>query len=88
MFKVLYGNLRYRRPLDIFILPIKYIWVVYTLPTIVFVFLLTFRSGGAFGNPIIEEFGTIKKVLFRCSVVFISFVVWGIIFSIVNDNIS
>lgn len=85
MIKVLYGNLKYQNKFDFLILPFKYLYVLYTLPTLFFIFMLAIRSGGVFGNPLNEEFGDIKAIVFRLSVLILSFALWISIFMIIED---
>ncbi len=85
MLKTLYGNLRYRKKIDIIILPIKYLYIVFTFPFLIFVLLLTIRSVGVLGNPLTEESGIVKSILLHIATIFISFVMWGILWAIFVD---
>lgn len=82
MLRVLYGNLKFNRKIDCILIPIKYLYLVYTAPFLVFAILLSIRSLGAFGNPLKEEFGIVKSVLLHLSALVISFAIWGSLWSI------
>ncbi len=82
MFKTLYGNLKYSRKSDLIFLPIKYLYLLYTVPFLVFAFMLSVRSVGVFGNPTTEEMGIVKAILLHMSAVVISFAIWGTLWSI------
>lgn len=86
MLKTLYGNLRYEKKTDLLLLPIKYLYIIYTIPFLIFVLLLTIRSFGAFGNPLKEESGIVKSILLHVATIFISFVIWGILWAIFINN--
>ena len=77
--KVLFGSLKYRTKLDYIFIPLKCIYIIYSLPLLALAFLLYLRSSGAFGSPKNEKFGIIKKILFHLSNIFFSFVFWGLI---------
>lgn len=85
MLKTLYGNLKYTKKSDLVILPIKYIYLIYTFPFLIFTLLLAIRSLGAFGNPLQEEIGPIKAVLLHMSAIVISFALWGTLYAILSE---
>ncbi|MCX7920970.1 MAG: hypothetical protein N3B21_02945 [Clostridia bacterium] len=86
MLKALYGTLKFERKADYFIMPLKVLYIIYSIPFLVFAFLLMLRSFGAFGSPKNERIGIIKKVLLHFADVFWSFVLWGIIINAILGN--
>lgn len=86
MLKVLYGNLKIQNKFDFLILPFKILYMVYTLPFLIFALLSYIRTLGAFGNPVKEKFGVVKKILLHFSAIFLSFIFWGVIINIINGK--
>jgi hypothetical protein len=88
MLKVLYGSLSIKSKSDLFILIPKLIYIIYTLPFLVFAFLLALRSLGGFGNPLKEEFGITKKILLHFAAVVISFGIWIIVLGFLEEKLG
>lgn len=86
MLKVLYGRLAYKRKIDIIVLPLKFIYIIYTFPFLVFTLLLALRSLGAFGNAFMDNSDNIGKILLHFSAIVISFGLW-IFISMMIENI-
>lgn len=82
MIKALYGRLKYDNKSDIFILIIKYFYILFTFPFLLFALLLSLRSAGVFGNGRNEQFSKVKLVLLHMSAIVISFAIWGTLWSI------
>lgn len=85
MLKVLYGRLEMNKKSDWLMLSLKLLYMLYTLPFLIFIFLFYIRSIGAFGNPLKEEFGIVKKVLLHFSAIVLSFGLWMAILSIMEN---
>lgn len=83
MIYLLFGDLKYQNKIDILKLPLKYLYMVYTLPTLVFIFLLGMRGAGALGVPEKNGIGIVKLLLFRFSVFVLSFGLWIGIYGII-----
>lgn len=87
MIKALYGNLKINRKIDALIFPIKLLYILYTIPYLIFALLLSIRSLGALGNPLKEEFGLKKKILLHFGAIVMSFIGWVFILAIFKDII-
>lgn len=85
MIELLYGNLKWRNNLDTLTLPLKYLYVLYTFPTLIFIFLLGIRSGGVLGVPDKDGVGVVKLVVFRMSIFILSFGLWFGILGVIED---
>jgi len=86
MLSVLYGNLHFRKKADFIILPLKVLYIIYSIPFLLFSFLLMVRSFGAFGSPENEKIGIIKKTLLHIADLFLSYCLWISIFNILIDK--
>lgn len=76
MLKALYGNLKIKNKFSWIMIPFKIIYMAYTLPFLIIIVLASFRSLGAFGNPLKEEFGFVKRILLHFSAIVISMFGW------------
>lgn len=88
MFEVLYGNLKIKKNTDYFVVPLRVLYILYSIPFLVFAFLLMARSFGAIGSPKNEKVGIIKKILLHIADIFWSFVLWGIVINLILGNYS
>lgn len=86
--KILYGNLNIRKKTDYVIVPLKVLYIVYSIPFLVFAFLLLVRSFGAFGSAKDEKFSNVKKILLHFADVFLSYCLWIAIFGILEDTLG
>src|SRR3989339_2290560 len=88
MLQVLYGNLKIHKKMDYLILPLKILYIIYTAPFLLFVFLMYIRTLGAFGNPSKEKFGVMKKIFLHLAGISISFGLWIIILGILEETLG
>lgn len=88
MLNILYGDLHFQGKIDFIIVPLKVLYIIYSIPFLVFAFLLVARSFGTFGSPKNEKFGIVKKMLLHIADIFWSFVFWGIIINVRLGNYS
>ncbi len=83
MLESMYGSLKIKNKIDIFLFPIKIIYMVYTIPFLLFVLLMQIRTLGAFGNAFKEKVGKVKALLIHFSAIFLSFIFWGVIINFI-----
>lgn len=86
IFKVLYGDFKFRKKIDYITVPLKVLYIIYSIPFLLFAVLLMLRSFGAFGSSTDEKFGLVKKILFHFADIFWSFIFWGIIVNLIYGN--
>ena len=87
MLRILYGDLKINKKTDFVILMFKVIYMIYTAPFLVFVFLMYLKTLGAFGDPLKEKFGTIKKTMLHFSAIAVSTCIWIIILGILEETL-
>lgn len=83
MLRVLFGNLKFLNKTDYIAVPLKMIYIIYSLPFLLISFVMMARSAGAFGSPDDEKFGIVKTVLLHISNIFLSFVLWEFLINVV-----
>ena len=88
MLQALYGNLRLRKKTDYVLLPLKFIYIAYTAPFLLFAFLMAIRTLGAFGNPLKEKFGLVKKILLHFAAIGMSSCLWVLILGILEETLN
>ncbi|MCX7921367.1 MAG: hypothetical protein N3B21_05000 [Clostridia bacterium] len=88
MLKILYGSLRFRKKADYIIIPLKVIYIIYSIPFLIFAFLLFIRSFGGFGSPQNEKIGMVKRILLHFSAIFWSYCLWIAILSILEEKLK
>jgi uncharacterized membrane protein YccF (DUF307 family) len=76
MFMALYGNLRINSKKGIYLFPLKVLYIILTLPFLVFSLLLAIKSLGAFGNPLKEKIGFKKKIILHVTANVVSVFIW------------
>ena len=86
MLKVLFGSFKITSKFDYVLIPLKVLYLLYNVPFLLVALLMTIRSLGAFGNPLKEEFGLIKKILLHFSAIVTSFFFWIMHIAILKDK--
>ncbi len=87
MLRILYGDMKMNKKTDFAILMFKVIYIIYTAPFLMFVFLMCLKTLGAFGNPLKEKFGIIKKIMLHFSAIAISTCIWIIVLGILEETL-
>ena len=86
MLNVLYGRFNLNTMRGRILFPIQALYAFYTLPFLLIALLLYLRSLGAASVSSDEEFGVLKRIGFHFAAIVISFALWGIALSIINDK--
>lgn len=81
VFKILYGDLNIRKKSDYIIVPLKVLYLIFSIPFLIIILGLFLRSFGTIGTSKNEKFGVVKKILFHFADVFWSFALWGVLIS-------
>ncbi|OPX41869.1 hypothetical protein CLHUN_42600 [Ruminiclostridium hungatei] len=88
MLNILFGNLNIKKQTDYIIVPIKVLYIIYSIPFLMFALLLAARSFGAFGSSKSEKIGIIKKILLHFANIFWSYCLWVVILSILEEKLN
>ena len=88
MVKLLYGDLAIKERIDRILVPLKIIYIIYTIPFLLMTAIMFIRGLGAFKGPANEKIGKIKRVLLHCAAIFWSFCLWVIILSSIKDALK
>ena len=81
--KLLFGDINIKDKGDYIVVPLKVVYIIYSIPFLLFVIMAFVRTMGAFKNPNDEKIGIVKRVLFHIANIFISLVFWDLIITIV-----
>lgn len=87
MFNVLFGEFKIKRHSDYFVVPMKILYFIYNIPFVIFAFLLSLRSFGAFTCKD-EKFGIVKIILFHFAAIVTSFFFWIILLVVLEDKFN
>lgn len=79
MLKALYGNLCFIKKSDYIVVPLKVLYIIYSLPFLLFSYLLAIRSFGGLESSEDEKVGIIKKAFLHFAAIFFSFILWGLL---------
>ncbi len=88
MLNILFGNLNINKQTDYIIVPMKVLYIIYSIPFLIFALLLASRSLGAFGSSKNEKLGIIKKILLHFANIFWSYCLWIVILSILEEKLN
>ncbi len=88
MLNILFGNLNIKKQTNYIIVPMKVLYIIYSIPFLIFALILDLRSLGAFGSCKNEKIGIIKKILLHFANIFWSYCLWIVILSILEEKLD